>query len=175
MSLSRRSLVASAAALPLITAPITSAVSAAVISAEETFARIERHRATTLKIKEVCDRMGQLEAAIPKDRQLNYHIYDRGTDVGANDDPRWTAIQGEYWAAADEWDEIAWLFVDRPPTSGAGVAALLAYAAEHEAAGYEWPDCRHHISENGQYLGFTEEDWRSSLMAAIIPALAKLA
>jgi predicted NAD-dependent protein-ADP-ribosyltransferase YbiA (DUF1768 family) len=73
----------------------------------------------------------------------------------------------------DRLDEIAWSFVDRPPNSVAGVAALLAYAAESEADGNEWPDSRHYFSATGQYLGCESENWSSSILAAVAPVLKK--
>ena len=100
-----------------------------------------------------------------------YSIQHRGTEVGRDDDPRWTAIKAEYWAASDRKAEIAWSFVDQPPSTTKGVAAIFAYADEYEEAGYEWPDRRHHFTASGAYAGDTEEDWRQSLSRAIIPVL----
>jgi hypothetical protein len=100
-----------------------------------------------------------------------YLIHDRGTDIGKDDDPRWTAAQEEYWAAENAVDDIAWSFCDRPPTSVEGARAILAYAVEHEKGGCQWPDARHYFTAAGTYEGFVEEDWRSSLMEALAGAL----
>jgi hypothetical protein len=169
----RRALVASAAALPALALPVSRPSSAAGVS-DDTLTRIQEHRAYSLKLEEICQRMGLLEETVPEDRRTHWSISDRGTDVGKNDDPRWTAVQSEYWAAADQHDIIAWSFVDRPPTSVAGCVALLGYATEFEAEGAEWPDCIHHFSDDGRYLGLTTKNWQSSMMAALIPELAKL-
>jgi hypothetical protein len=69
---------------------------------------------------------------------------------------------------------IAWSFVERPPVSAAGIAALLAYASEHEDAGYLWPGARHHFSEAGEYLCAKEIDWRKEMNEAVAAALATM-
>jgi len=170
-NLSRRTLVSSAAALPLLTAPV--AISAS--SPDPIFAAIEEHRAAQSKIHEILGRTVELEEMLPADRCRAYSIAHRGTDFGVDDDPRWTANQAEYWSAEDRSDAIAWSFVEHPPTSLAGAATLLAYANEHEARGYEWPDRRHSFSADGGYLGHVEEDWRLSMNKALAPALARIA
>jgi hypothetical protein len=166
--LSRRSLVTSAAALPALAVP--AAISTA--APDDTLERIAEHRRITHHIEEeLCDREEHLREALAGDRCKAYSIYDRGTDVGRDDDPRWTAFKAEWWAASDRRDEIAWSFVDRPPTTIEGAATILAYADEHEEGGNQWPDSRHHFTAAGAYAGKTEEDWRKSLNRAIVPAL----
>jgi hypothetical protein len=172
-NLSRRAILAGAAAVPALALPIV--VAAIPAAADDTFARIVRHRAIAIQLEAICHRMGKLEEEIPNERCKHYGIWDRGTDVGKEDDPRWTALQAEYWVADDEKDAIAWSFVDRPPSSVAAAAALLAYADEHEKQGWEWPDSRHNFSETGRHLGCTEEDWRSSVSTALATVLATMA
>jgi hypothetical protein len=169
--LSRRALVAGAASVPVLALP---AVAAAIPAADDTFARIVRHRVITIQLEAICDRKGKLSQVIPADRCKRSGIWDRGTDVGKDDDPRWTAIEAEYWHVSDEQTSIAWSFVDRPPSSVEGAAALIAYADEHEAQGFEWPNCRHHYSETGRHLGDTEQDCRSSMTAVAAFALSKI-
>ena len=176
-NLSRRAILAGAASVPALALPavVTAAPATDTPTVDDTFARVVRHRAIVIQLDVICDRMGKLEENIPDDCRIHYGIWDRGTDVGKDDDPRWTAIQAEYWVASDEKDAIAWSFVDRPPSSVAAAAALLAYADEHEKQGYQWPDSRHNFSETGRYLGCTEEDWRSSVSTALATALATMA
>jgi hypothetical protein len=133
--------------------------------ADDTLTRIADHRRLQLEFDEIVKRLNYLEGELPHDRCKSFRITDRGTDAGKDDDPSWTAMQDEYWAVEDRIDEIAWSFVDRPPTTNVGWKALLKYAAEYEDAGHGWPDCRHHL-ENGVYIGQTVEDWRSGLMRA---------
>jgi hypothetical protein len=140
---------------------------------DDTVARIAEHRSLTMAIDDVCHRMGDLEEQLPDDRCKNYFIHDRGTDVGNNDDPRWTNINQEYWESVDRHDAIAWSFIDRPPTTVAGVIALLRYAKEFTDAGYEWPDSRHHF-DNGLYAGRTDEQWETSLISAAAVGLSQL-
>jgi hypothetical protein len=167
--LSRRSLVATAAALPALAVPAAIATAA---SCDDTLERIAEHRRIYRVIDEILDRREALEEVLPKDRRKAFSsIEDRGTDVGRHDDPRWTTVQAELWTARDRKDEIAWSFVDRPPTTIEGVAAILAYGEEYEEAGDEWPMYRFRFTAAGAYAGKTEEDWRRSLNRAIVPAL----
>jgi hypothetical protein len=166
-NLSRRTLVTSAAALPALALPAA--------ASDDTLARIAEHRSCVLRIDEILKVTAELEESLPEDRQRAYHISDRGTDIGVNDDPRWTANQAEYWTAEDRLDEIAWSFVDRPPTTIAGASALLAYANEHEEKGYQWPGRRHSFSPDGRHLGYVEEDWRLSMNNSLIALLVQKA
>jgi hypothetical protein len=139
---------------------------ASTMAVDDTLDRIADHRRGCGFIAEICSRMGRLEGEIPEDRRKSWMIYDRGTDVGKNDDMRWLVVQAEYWAMTDHVDEIAWSFIDRPPTTVAGIIALLRYATEHEEKGWEWPN-RRHAFEHGVWTGYTEEDWKVSLLPAI--------
>lgn len=140
---------------------------AAPSSPDDTLARIGEHRRLMRAICGICERQNELEEMLPEERRKFCMINHRGTDIGKDDDPRWTANQQEYWAVADAIDEIAWSFCDRPATSIEGVRAILAYAVEYEESGYEWPDSRHHYSVDGTYAGHAEEDWRKSLLRAL--------
>jgi hypothetical protein len=60
-----------------------------------------------------------------------------------------------------------------PPTTVAGMIALLRYAKEYTEDGYEWPDCRHQF-ENGAYLGYINEQWESSLINAAAVGLSQV-
>jgi hypothetical protein len=139
---------------------------AVAATADDTLARIADHRRLQAAIDKIIKRRSDLEEELPSDRCKSHAIFDRGTDAAKDDDPRWQAIQDEYWAAEDRIDEIAWSLIDRPPTTIVGRKALLKYAAEYQDAGYDWPDCRHHL-ENGVYIGHSVEDWRDGLMRVI--------
>jgi hypothetical protein len=165
--LTRRSLVTTAAALPALAVPAVVATAAP----DDTLERIAEHRRIIRAIDGILDRSEALEEVVPEDRRTAWNIHHRGTDVGRDDDPRWTAVQAEFWTADDRKEEIAWSFVDRPPTTTKGVAAIFAYADEHEGAGHEWPNRRRHFTTSGVYAGWTEEDWHRSLNRAIIPVL----
>ncbi len=169
--LSRRSLVSSAAALPALAVPALPAMAG---GADDTMVRIEQHRALQSKIHEILRHTVELEAMLPADRCRAFSIAHRGIDF-PDDDPRWTANNAEYWSASDRADEIAWSFVERPPTTVAGAAALLAYSSEYEERGYEWPDSRHFFEADGTYSGCEKEDWRLSMNKALAPALASIA
>jgi len=165
-SLSRRAALTGAAAASALMSGASGAGPAVAVTADDTLERIADHRRLQAEIEKIVKRMGDLEKGIPFDRRSFHAIFDRGTDAGKDDDPRWQAIQSEYWAAEDRIDELSWSLVDRPPTTIAGRKALLKYAAEYQDAGYDWPDCRHHL-ENGVYIGHTVEDWRDCLMRLV--------
>ena len=158
----------SVASLPVLAVPVPVGATAA---SDDTLARIAAHRDATRLLEKIVARMWETEKEIPDDRRKAYSIKHRGTDIGRDDDPRWTAVNAQYWDASDHEVAVAWSFVDRPPTTIEGAAAILAYADEYEEAGYEWPNSRHHFTAAGAYAGNTEEDWRKSLNRAIIPAL----
>ena len=70
------------------------------------------------------------------------------------------------WAACHAVNAIDWKLVTKPPTTLAGVAAVLRFANEHEDAGGEWP--------NTDAVG--PDGWHYQLratMAAAIEALIK--
>ncbi len=128
-----------------------------------------------LEIDAIVDRIGDLEAILPDDKRLNCAVYHRGVpEIGKNDDPRWNCNQRRIFGPHDELDGITWSLADRPPTSPAGVAALLTYATEHSKAGYEWPLWRHEFVD-GRYKGYFEQNWRADILAAAAQTLSKLA
>ena len=108
---------------------------------------------TTLRFK----RAGK---EIPEHRRQFLSIDDRGSDIGKNDDPRWTELQAVYDTVGDRREEIAWSFVDRPPTTVAGFVALFKYAAEHARVN-DWPDGRFYFSY-GRFAGRVPEIWEHS-------------
>jgi hypothetical protein len=169
-NLSRRSLVASAAALPALAVPAV-----AVAAPADTLARIAEHRRMTLLIDAICERIEVLERTLPEDRQVSGNIGDRGTDVGKDDDPRWTAVQNEYWTVSDARDAGAFSFINRPPVTTAGVVALIAYTEEHEHVGYEWPNLLHYYDNAGRHLDSVDYDWRQNLMRALASCCERLA
>jgi hypothetical protein len=103
-------------------------------------ALIEAHRRASALFEEVVHRLGKLDEVIPSERRKNYHVEHRGTDVGKNDDPCWTATQNEYWTKSDAEDELACELLHAEVTTIAGAVALLRYANEYVDAGNEWPD-----------------------------------
>lgn len=142
-------------------------------TSDDTLERIADHRRIQLSVNAILNQTLEIQRELPEDCRKSFFISDRGTDVGQNDDPRWTANQSEYWTAEDNLDAIAWSFIDRPPTSVMGLLALLSYAMEYTKDGYEWPDCRHHF-ENGTYRGYIEERWEESLIGAAAIGLAQV-
>jgi hypothetical protein len=65
-------------------------------------------------------------------------------------------------------DDLTWSFIDQPPSTVAGVAALLSYADEHLAVGRAWPDNR------GYYDDGEDIDWQHGLVRAMGATLHRL-
>jgi hypothetical protein len=62
-------------------------------------------------------------------------------------------------------DDVTWGFVDRPPQTVAGAAALLRYADEYLATGRNWPDNRSY------YDAGPDMPWLRALVRAVGTAL----
>jgi hypothetical protein len=62
-------------------------------------------------------------------------------------------------------DAVTWSFVDQPPQTAAGAAALLRYADEHLASGRMWPNNRRY-HDNGPDM-----DWVHAIIRAVGNAL----
>jgi hypothetical protein len=158
-SITRRHFVAASAAFPVaIVAPA---------APDPVWAAIAAHQAAYATLDRVCHRLSDLEPQIPEDRRKEYRVDHRGTDVGANDDLRWTAAMAAYWAADAAETEAAWALAHAQPATLAGAAALLRYAHEFEAGGCEWPN--EPQEEDGR------EDWNCAFHRTIAVALAALA
>jgi hypothetical protein len=162
-NLSRRVILTGTAALSVPALPAT----ASMLPSEDVLTRIEQHRACVMQIDKILGRIAELEEKLPDERQQSRSIFDRGTEIGANDDPRWTAVQAEYWTAHDDLDAIAWSFVDQPPRTVADATALVTYIKQHDEDGYEWPNRRHHFSEDGRHIGYTLQDCHSSMIVLL--------
>jgi hypothetical protein len=161
-SITRRHFVAASAAFPL------AAVAPAPIPASDPIhAAIAAHQAAYAALDRACCRLSDLEPQIPAARRKEYRVDHRGTDVGANDDPRWTAAMAAYWTADAAETDAAWALAHAKPATLAGAAALLRYAHEFEAGGCEWPD--ESQEEGGR------QDWNCAFHRTIAVALAALA
>ena len=123
-----------AAASPVIAASIVSA------EVDPISAAIEAHREAWKAFDVAVHKEDALSIEIPEDRRRHYHINHRGTDIGANDDPRWTAFQDEYWGTADRARAAALALLEIQPTTLAGAIALLDYSVEFEVEFEVWPD-----------------------------------
>jgi hypothetical protein len=69
---------------------------------------------------------------------------------GIHADEAWEAAERS-GDMADEVNEICWKLATTPPTTLAGIAAVLRFANEVEDAGLEWPDTDTIGSEGWHY------------------------
>lgn len=140
ISTSRRAVLAGAAALPAFAIPSFAMPALAAMSAgaDPIFAAIERHKTAYAEFERVVRLGGQLWDTIPAELRTRYHINDRdNAEMIANDDPAWTKYQDAWFSACDAADDQALDLLHIAPTSTAGVAALLDYAAAFEKNGAE--------------------------------------
>jgi hypothetical protein len=91
-------------------------------AADPAFALIAAHRAAEVTLVEVSDAQGEAE--------VKYGI--RSAEA-------WEA-RDRCGAMCDEVNAIAWRLATTPPTTLAGVAAVLRFANEVEDVGGDWPD-----------------------------------
>jgi hypothetical protein len=116
------------------------------------FALIEKHREADAAHGLACRAMDEIQAKLMASKKGNWAT---DADYEAADD----AAQ----EAAELSTKAAWDLIDNPPTTPAGVVALLRYATEH---GYRvgWPD-----GEEG------EPAWERDLHLALADALEQMA
>jgi hypothetical protein len=141
--LCRRSVLAGLVVLPV------ALPAAAAAAADPAFALIAAHRAAEVAHGEVIDAQDEAEA--------KYGI--------RSDEAREAADR--CGATCDEINAIAWKLATTPPTTLAGVAAVLRFANEVEDAGGDWP--------NTDAIG--PDGWHYQLratMAAAVEALIKI-
>jgi hypothetical protein len=161
--ITRRFLVAAAAAVS--SAAVSALPAQAQADPDPIFAAIAAHQAAYRALDQVCRRLSDLEQQIPEAARQEYRVDHIGTDVGANDDPRWKAAMVAYWAADTVETQAAWALARAKPATLKGAAALLRYAHEFEAGGCEWP-CEPD-DEDG--------DWNCAFHRSVAAALAALA
>lgn len=115
------------------------ATPAVAVLPDPAFAAIAAHKAAYARLDTACRCVSRLERQVPAARRKEWYAEDRGTNVGANDDPRWKAAMTNYWAAFDAETQTAWALARAQPAGLAGASALLRHAYEFEAGGDDWP------------------------------------
>jgi hypothetical protein len=128
-NITRRKALASLAAVAMTGGAIAGVVAA---SADPIFRAIETHRAATAAFGAALDRQNDLENAGISGPTFSGDLTD-------DDHPDWIIAIRAVWATSDAEDEAACAILDTPPTTLEGVAAILAYAAEYERKGDQWP------------------------------------
>jgi hypothetical protein len=102
-------------------------------------AAIAAHRIAYHEHYAAVTRQSLLEDILPDEVTESFiTAFDR--KIVKSDDARWIASVKKVDKASDEMDAAAQVMVRLKPTTLAGVAALLRYAAEHVADGNCWPD-----------------------------------
>jgi hypothetical protein len=140
--------VASVGTLAVAAAMPAAAPDSAACATDPAFALIAAHRAAEVAHCKVIDAQDEAEAR-----------------YGIRSDEAWEAADRS-GAAADEVNAVCWKLATTPPTTLAGVAAVLRFANEVEDAGLEWPDTDTIGSEGWHY------QLRATMAAAIEALLA---
>jgi hypothetical protein len=145
----------------------TAARDTAPPGSDPAFAAIAAHRAAYARLDGQCRALSALEEQIPEARRQACFDDEIGTDVGADDDPRWTAALAAWHAADDAETDAAWALAHLSPSTLAGATALVRHAHDHADGGNEWPSLPE-ADENG------DEDWYVTFHLTLAAALARL-
>lgn len=186
---SRRSLLAGAAAVPVLALPAIALP--ACPEPDPIFAVIDRHRAAYVESIAAFKEHRELEELLPSDKRRSYQICDdyyiwgeTGDPRLDTDDPRWIESVFRVGETHDDARVAAIEMTNVCPTTIAGALALLTYiddfnrgVVHNDSGHYEWPDelsgedegltCR-----NGRAL---EMPWPFWVMRNIQAALRSLA
>jgi hypothetical protein len=135
---------------------------------------IEDHKRTIAEVDDIIDIVSDLEYALPDDAQKSNFSGWRLTIV-PTDDPRWIDITRRYYEGSRRSDEIALQMLSVSPTTLAGVAAMLSYAAQHVDEGLLWPDDLGEIEEGDQEEDCASRDWFFYLNRNLATAVQRLA
>lgn len=93
------------------------------------FAAIDAHKAAGEAFEAAVGRGMDLEETLPEEvQQSSITAWERV--IVDTDDPRWIEAEIAREATCHAVDERAWAFIENPPTTAAGAAALTAYVAE---------------------------------------------
>jgi hypothetical protein len=121
-----------AATLPAIAIP------ALATEADPIFAAIQRHRDAIKAFRDASDRGDCLD--IPVEKRRTHAIAYADYEIVETDDPRWIAAERECIVALVASEEAQDALLEVAPTTVAGAAALLSYAAQRVLDGCEWPE-----------------------------------
>jgi hypothetical protein len=165
-ALTRRAVVAGAAAAPALTIPAL-----ADLAPDPIFNLIEEHRRADAAYTQCVEVRGELERTLSETERQTFFYAGEVKTVIPTDDPRWIQTEFELDRIYRLKDGIAFRFLDEPPTTIAGVAALLRYAYEVAAdGGPAWPD-RFPDDPPGEH----NYDWSLFLHRSLADALESIA
>ena len=115
-------------------------------TADPVFAAIEAHKAAHGTWASWVDRHCKLESKLPEKKRRSDTSRE---SIVETDDPRWIEAERQLDLTCDAETDAAWALFEAPPTTRAGMLALLEHAVAHEAAGHLWPEkWRHSLLEN---------------------------
>jgi hypothetical protein len=137
--LSRRILIASAAALPALSLP----VAAATAEVDPIFAAIGRHKAAVEANGKAVHDECCLEEVLPWDRHQSF-IAAYGRKIIETDDPRWIEAEEQVEKTGDAMNDAATEILNFEPQTLQGAFAVLRYAVDHmdryDGEMMGWPD-----------------------------------
>jgi hypothetical protein len=138
---------------------------------------IEDHKGSIAAVDGITKVVSGLEESLPDDAQKSN--FDGGElTIVPSDDPRWIDVTRRYHEEFERSDQIALQMLSVKPTTLAGAAALLNYAADHVAAGYLWPDDLSEVddenSEENSPAWGRRRDWFYFLSRNLAAAIARL-
>jgi hypothetical protein len=135
---------------------------------------IEDHQKSIRQRDEIVKRVSELERSLPKEKQES-NFYGWQLTIVPTDDPQWIDITQRYYEEEERCDEIAAQMVSVSPTTLAGVAAILQYAADHVDAGYLWPDDLGELADcDDESMVSHRQDWLFFLNRNLAEAVRRL-
>jgi hypothetical protein len=137
------------------------------------FAAIERHKAAQAVEEAEVHLESDLDEQLPYARRQTT-LWDGELEIAEGDDPRWIEHLRDYHAAFEAQESAAIALVNIQPTTLAGVAALLAYAADYVAAGNRWPDAMFDDEDEKEAKAYGL-DWSVFLHRSLADAIRNIA
>jgi len=139
----RRAILAGAATVPALSLPAVGAES------DPIYAVIAEHEAAYRIEVEIDAREGQLRE-LDGDPDTHINAYLSPEDIVETDSPQWKELVRELIASNRRYHAAQWALADTPPTTLAGLQALLTYLAKHQereakrfgCAYMAWPERR---------------------------------
>lgn len=171
MNPARRAFLSKAASVAVGTAAASVAGSALAYQGapDPILAAIESHRAATAAVKSVFDVQTVLERELPRDKRKSV-INSWEEQIVATDDPRWIDCERAIIRSYEAETDAACALISIPPTTIAGVLALLQYAHTADTDGEMWRQ----EFESNDGAKTRSRSWHYFLIEALVDVLPGL-
>lgn len=163
----RRAFLVNSASLAAALTVATVTGAAACTGTDPIFAAIEDHKAALVAFNQALSVHSELEVALPKNqRQTRVNVW--GASIDSTDSVSWIESEQAVDRLGIAETDAACVLVSIPPTTMAGVIALLQYANSADTDGELWP--RDLLSDEGG----KSRSWHHFLIEIVSQALTDL-